>query len=454
LRPKLALSTPGLPLPLPLAIEGEPGSEMKFVIPERDPLTETVAPRAVTAAPLAEPARMGPLTLVSPLAGEVVSGRIPIRIELRQPRSYKYVTISIDGQLKGMTNREPFYVVWDTTQAADGPHEIRAKAFGGTEVEIVVSVTVQNLVSAGRNPYDVAHYRTTSRRLGGLLMHGHPPISVERLMLEAYRQQDPEQALDMYERVLAQDPTRVDLVPPLLALYREQGLALDPRTIPEPHEGIPGARRVALTFDDGPRPEYTTPILDLLRRYEARGTFLVTGRMSEKHPELIKAIAADGHELGNHTYNHLHLDTLSRAEVIYEVLKTKVILDDLTGGTSRLFRPPGGHYNQEVRESIAAMGFIPVFWSINGGSYSRLAPAEAAAAIMRRLRDGAILLLHNGGDNTLPLLPYLLAELKEAGYRCVTVSDLLRSPTEAPVLARPSFGPLPPSQLQGYAGDE
>lgn len=454
LKPKLAMSIAGLPNSLPLLIDGQPGSEIRLTVPQGEGFSDRTAPRNTAVATTAAPAYMGPLTVESPVPGEVVSGQLPIRVNLRQPRSYKYVTISVDGQLKGMTNREPYYVVWDTTNYADGAHQIEVRAMGGTDAQVSFEVTVKNRVAARENPYDPVSYRAASRRLAGLMVHSHPAMSVEQLMVQAYQQQDPELAIDMYERVLARDASRVDVIEPLLKLYRGQALAYTAERIPEPMHGIAGGRRVALTFDDGPRPEYTAAILALLRRHRARATFLVTGRMSERYPELVRAIADDGHEVASHTYNHLHLDDLTRDEIIYELVKTKVVLDDAIGGSSRFFRPPGGHYSQKVREAVAAIGYFPVFWTINGGSYSRMAPAEAAEAITRRVADGAILLLHNGADNTLPMLPELLGSLASAGYRCVTVSDILRAPTDSTIVSGPAYGPLSSSTLQTYAGEE
>jgi len=456
LKPKLATSTPGLPLPLPLQVSGQPGEEVHFGVTPGTPLSDRVATAATVPVEPVQPAANGPLSVEFPLPGATVNGRIPIRVNLLGARAFKYVTISVDGRTKGMTNREPFYVVWDTTVEADGQHRIGIKARGDLDVDLEFDVQVNNRtpVAAGGNPYDPATYRTMTRRFATLLLHSLPPISVEHLLVEAYRQQDPELAIDMYERVLAKDSTRTDVIAPLLALYREQGLAYTAQNIIEPRHGVPGANRVALTFDDGPRPEFTPDILKALARYKARATFLVVGRMCERYPELVKDIVKDGHELASHTYNHPRLDGVTPAEIAFEMIKTKVVLDDLVGGSSRFFRPPGGHYNAAVRDTVAALGYFPIFWTVNGGAFARLAPTEAAQAISRRTSDGGILLLHNGADNTLPLLPYLLDDLHRRGFRFVTVTDILRSPTDAAYLPPPSFGPLKASELQDYAGEE
>lgn len=460
LAPRTATATPGLPLALPLDVE-QTQTGTRFVLPTAEPFAESVAPRvSLNGQEAGQAAHFGALTVESPLPGEIVAGKLPVRVRLLQAWNYRMVSIKVDGRLIGMTNREPYYLVWDTRNVDDGPHLIDVVASGQAgagDVAVQVQVTVKNNGGASRNPHPADGYRERLRQLGDLCLHSLPSAAVERLMLWAYEQRDPELALEMCERILAGDPSRVDVLPRLLELCRAQRIALDPARIPEPRSGAIGGHRVALTFDDGPRPEITPPILGLLKQYRARATFLVTGRMSERHPELVRAIVADGHELASHTYNHYRLDSLTEPEILYELLKTKVVLDDLVGGSARFFRPPGGHYNASIRAVVARIGYFPVFWTVNGGEYAGLPPRQAALSLMRRIDDGAILLLHNGPDNTLPMLPHLLEFLAEKSYRLVTVSDILRAPTEALPLEMAGgagLGPLSPAELSGYAGTE
>lgn len=454
LRPKLDSSLPGLPTALPLRHEPRDGGGVRLRIPLGEPLDERVAARAPRPVVERRQAEIGSLLVEAPTPGETVSGRLPVRVRLREAHRYQYVTVSIDGRMRGMTNRAPFYVVWDTSGYPDGPHTVTVKAIGETELETSFEVTVGNQAQPSRNPHDKVRHESYGRRVAALLIHSVPATAVETLLTAAYRQQDPEKALELCERVLAEDESRSDVVQQLLDLYRNQGLAFDPAKIAEPHHGVPGARRVALTFDDGPRPEYTPPLLEQLARYRARSTFLVTGRMSERYPEMVRAIAAGGHEIGSHTYNHLRLDTLTQDEVVYELVKCKVVLDSILGGSSRFFRPPGGHYNPQIRRTVAALGYFPVFWTINCGDFQNLAGPVAAEAVMRRVNDGAILLLHNGPDNTLAMLPYLLQRLGAAGYRMVTLSNILRAPAEATLVEGYDQGPLSTEHLRSYAGTE
>jgi peptidoglycan/xylan/chitin deacetylase (PgdA/CDA1 family) len=369
----------------------------------------------------------------------------------------------------GVTNREPYYTVWDTTTVADGPHEVSVRAVGEEKVSVSVTVQVRNAASAAApsstepgniatgeigatgerdaSPVESARYRGLAQRLLLLGVHHLPPPAIDERLADACAITAPARAAALLEQVLAAGPPRADVARKLTVLYRRLGVAREADGLPEPHEGYAGAKRVCLSFDDGPRPGFTEPILDLLAAHHAKATFFVVGMMAAKYPDLLRAIHAAGHEIGSHTYNHPRLDTIPEAEQIHEMVRTRVLLDSLIGPTPRLMRPPGGHYNPQIRAMLASLGYVPVFWCINCGSYAHNEPDKAAADIVGRVHDGAILLLHNGNDNTLPLLPYLLDGLDRAGYRLVTVSDILQ----------PVNGTHPapaPTQVESYAGTE
>lgn len=458
----------GLPLPLPLRVTTE-GRQVRFSVPVTGTLPAVVAPAAARRGGPA--AASGPLTVDSPLPDSVVTGRVPIRVRLAGSRDYTYVSIAVDGRVRAITNHEPLYAPWDTTEAEDGPHSIEVRAVGPHDASVKFGVTVKNsasLIRVDDTPrYDTTTYRVAGRRLAALLIHRQAPETavaatpsptpapVAAPVLTAVADAGlPDQAIERLERTLAGDATRTDVIAPLLKLYRQQGLALDNAHYTEPHTGVRGAQRIALTFDDGPRPGYTEPILELLARYHARGTFLVTGVMSELHPDLVRRIAREGHELGNHTFNHYRLDQLTDTQIVYELVKLKVSLDNIVGGSSRLMRPPGGHYNPRIRNVLASLGYTPVFWNVNCGAYAGKAPATAARAIVDRAGDGGILLLHNGPDNTLGLLPELLEYLQRAGFALVTVSDLLRPPVDGRAEHVHVPGAVVPGLIESYAGQE
>lgn len=447
LQPKTAAQGKGLPWALPLELRAADGGAVVFSLPTGSALTTQVAPAAApVSVEVDTPSSNGPLIVEQPLPNAVVSGKVTIRAQLVGARDFDYVAISVDGRVQAITNREPYFAVWDSVNAADGPHQITVRAVGAREVMVQFVANLRNrtvAMAAGRaNPYDPTRYRDLTNRVNGLLIHRLPPTSIEKMLLDALEPTQPQAATDLCERLLAADPARVDLLRRLLPLYQRTAVSLNPNTLPEPHEGFRTGKRVCLTFDDGPRPGVTEPILALLAQYGVKGTFLVTGVMSERYPELVRAIAAGGNEVGSHTYSHFRLDTLSPEQQMVEMVRAKVVIDDALGHASpRFMRPPGGHYNPQIKRSLAAVGYWPVFWNINCGSYTQNEPDAAAAAIVKRLTDGSILLLHNGTDNTLALLPHLLRRLTAAGWRGVGLTDITTGPDGQPRRGSPAIAP-------------
>ena len=137
---------------------------MVFALPTGSELTQQTAPAAAPVMVAAErPAVNGPLQVEQPLPNAVVSGKVTIRAQLLGARDFDYVAISVDGRVQAITNREPYYAVWDSTNAVDGPHELVVRAVGAREVLVRLNVTLRNkavALAAGRgNPYDLGRYR-------------------------------------------------------------------------------------------------------------------------------------------------------------------------------------------------------------------------------------------------------------------------------------------------------
>ncbi|MFO7246874.1 MAG: polysaccharide deacetylase family protein [Thermaerobacter sp.] len=194
-------------------------------------------------------------------------------------------------------------------------------------------------------------------------------------------------------------------------------------------------RAVALTFDDGPNPRYTTEVLDILREEGISATFFLVGREVEAYPELARRIVAEGHEIGNHTYSHKNLLGARPETVHREIVRANQAIETVTGVTPRFFRPPRGAYNQATLAVTAETGQQVILFSLSSRDWLELAPADIARNILRRVQPGDILLLHDSGDlvgsrhgdrsNTLKALPRIIHGLRDQGYVFVTVSQLL-----------------------------
>ena len=185
-------------------------------------------------------------------------------------------------------------------------------------------------------------------------------------------------------------------------------------------------QRVALTFDDGPHPVYTLQLLDILRRMHTPATFFVVGKQVEKNPALVQLEVAEGHEVGNHTYDHVNLTVIPPELIAYELDECDAAIKKATGSSARFFRPPGGDYNGDVIRDAAQRGYITTLWTNDPGDFLRLPSDVILKRCLDHLENGAIILLHDGIPQTMQILPQLITEARKRGYQFVTVSQLAR----------------------------
>ena len=186
---------------------------------------------------------------------------------------------------------------------------------------------------------------------------------------------------------------------------------------------------IALTFDDGPDPAQTAPLLDLLRRHRVQATFFLVGHRARARPELVARMRAEGHEIANHTETHGRtlLQPLSRFE--QELLEGEKTLG-LSAARPKLFRPPGIWLRPSQQAAAARHGYLTVLGSAYAYDPYRPPTRYIEWVIAKNLRPGAIVVLHDaGGDrsHTLNAVPAILHAAREKGLRWVTVSALLKA---------------------------
>lgn len=175
-----------------------------------------------------------------------------------------------------------------------------------------------------------------------------------------------------------------------------------------------GAKEIWLTFDDGPHPVHTKKVLDVLARHGATATFFVIGRNCAFYPKTLKAIADAGHRIGNHTWNHPKLTTLSKAKIKEELLKTeKVILPFMEG--KKLFRPPYGAHNATVDEVVADLGYRTVIWNVDTVDWSKdFQPAKWVDHGLAQIkaRQNSVVLNHDIWRSTASNLDTFMTRIK------------------------------------------
>ncbi|MEN3333035.1 MAG: peptidoglycan-N-acetylglucosamine deacetylase [Blastocatellia bacterium] len=198
-------------------------------------------------------------------------------------------------------------------------------------------------------------------------------------------------------------------------------------------------RKLALTFDDGPDPEWTPRILDALKQANAPATFFVIGLNTEQYPGLIRREVAEGHELGNHTFTHPNIANISNAQFGFELSATRVLMESIVGRRTYLFRPPYAEDAEPVTpdqvrplEAVSDRGYLTVGMKIDSKDWQRPGVDRIVDAIIQGATDpkepGNIILLHDsGGDRseTIEALPVLISEMRKRGFEFVLVSDLL-----------------------------
>ncbi len=190
--------------------------------------------------------------------------------------------------------------------------------------------------------------------------------------------------------------------------------------------GNPAARVLALTFDDGPEPVYTTLLLDTLEHLGLRATCFLIGDRVEQYPYFARDIVAAGHEVGNHSFHHVNLPRQQPGDLERELGATQQVIQQVTGILPRYFRPPGGNFNRGVLRVASLHGLTTVFWTDNPADYTQAGTLILEAKLLRRVSNGGILLLHQGVEDTIRILPHATEMLRQRGFDLVTVSGLPR----------------------------
>ncbi len=185
--------------------------------------------------------------------------------------------------------------------------------------------------------------------------------------------------------------------------------------------------KVALSFDAAWGNEDTQEILSILAKHDVHVTFFMTGGWIESFPDDVKAIAAAGHDLGNHSENHKQMSQLSKEQCIEEIMKPHEKVKELTGIEMTLFRPPYGDYNNTLIEAVNESGYHCVQWDVDSLDWKDYGVDSIINTVVnhKHLGNGSIILCHNGAKFTAQALEAMITGLKEKGYTIVPISELI-----------------------------
>jgi peptidoglycan/xylan/chitin deacetylase (PgdA/CDA1 family) len=211
-----------------------------------------------------------------------------------------------------------------------------------------------------------------------------------------------------------------------------------------------------MTFDDGPHATNTPRLLDILKQRNIKATFYVVGQNAREYPQIIRRILAEGHEIGNHTWDHQSLSAMSAEKAHDELAKTHQAVLDASGYAMRTMRPPYGATNLRVKQQCwDQFGYATILWSVDPFDWKRPGSKVVEQRIVSGAHPGAIILSHDIHASTIDAIPDTLDTLLSKGYRFVTVSQLLNlaattpAPASAPVTAAPA--PAAPAAPTGHS---
>jgi len=187
------------------------------------------------------------------------------------------------------------------------------------------------------------------------------------------------------------------------------------------HASDQGARGVNITIDDGPDPEWTPQVLDVLRQYGVKATFCMVGTQAQAHPDLVKQVVAAGHRLCDHSVSHdTTMDKKPQAYQAQQILDAERMITQASGGVRPMYyRAPGGAFTPYSRHLAASRGMRPLGWNVDSKDFERPGTAAIVATVERELPGGPTILFHDaGGDRsqTVEALRQILPRLKEQGY--------------------------------------
>lgn len=197
--------------------------------------------------------------------------------------------------------------------------------------------------------------------------------------------------------------------------------------------GRPRTPAIAITFDDGPTEPYTSQILDVLGGFGARATFFVLGVRAESASEVVRRAASEGHEIGNHTWDHAPLPLRTPSAMRQTICRTSDLVQRITGRRPRVFRAPFGWRNPWLDSAARREGCEPIAWTVGVYDTDRPGADTIVERAIEGFVDGSILLLHDGrgldpepdASQVVAALPRIVHEAQRRGFRLLTVSDLL-----------------------------
>lgn len=184
-------------------------------------------------------------------------------------------------------------------------------------------------------------------------------------------------------------------------------------------------KKIAISFDCAWGVDYTDELLSVMEKENVKCTFFAVEFWTKKYPEYVKKIDEKGHEIGTHSATHPYMSKLSEKEIRKELTSSCSAISDVTGKKVEVFRPPYGDYDDLLIDTATDLGLFVIQWSVDSLDWKDLSKEEIEQRVIKRVKNGSIVLFHNQGKNTAKALPTIIKELKNQGYEFVRIGDLI-----------------------------
>lgn len=201
-----------------------------------------------------------------------------------------------------------------------------------------------------------------------------------------------------------------------LYFFRQAGEIKESMVLPKEE------KKIALTFDDGPHPQFTESLLNGLKERGIQVTFFVTGEHAKLHPDIIERMDKEGHVIGNHTYSHMQLTQGNREQFKEELMKTNEILTEITGEEVLFVRPPYGTWDKKLETEL---NMIPVMWNVDPLDWCSDDVSGVVSRVINNAEENAIILMHDYYESSVTAALQIVDELQKKGYSFVTVEEIL-----------------------------
>jgi peptidoglycan/xylan/chitin deacetylase (PgdA/CDA1 family) len=209
------------------------------------------------------------------------------------------------------------------------------------------------------------------------------------------------------------------------AALKQKIAAADMKVVPD--KNLAGKKLIALTFDDGPKPETTAELLQYLKDQQVPATFFVLGSQANRYPDLVKQAYDNGNQIGSHTYNHLNLPKLSAAQQKDEIDQTDKVIQKIIGKHPNMLRPPYGAFDNQVAQ-VAHAGLA--LWNVDSLDWQSKNAEAIYQTVMANVTDGSIILMHDIYSTSVAGAKRIIPALKQQGYTFVTVNQLIGARSE------------------------